>query len=414
MVHNSSLRRPISAPSSAINHNQSPTSLRRLTIARLRNDSVTAAANGIHSQAPVALETSTTQRAWPRLVPQVSQHPVHMSHFLSQPQGAEHVSEQTDEARPEQPITQPLEPSRQPVQPPSKQPIQRHQPSVARSDEARNRQRKVFSPARNPFTFTPASRLITAETSETSKGAPAPRRGAVLHRRRRRGGTATATRTKTNPTTGWRLELVASDSIISESEFLDSYVTQRVRLFMISALQRLNLELDVRDMSKGRTDVLVLFIDEVLQSCRKWLNEFVRLRGIDGMDISMSDMYKYLAAFLYSHCTGFSMKKVVSLPGADGGWAISKVIVNFIHGNILAYSPTGRGFDSSFTWNPQRYAAIHLSEFKRKSFRMSPKVYLNPNHPYENLKKSYRCQFGAIQMHARKYQNFRQNIRNHT
>ena len=60
------------------------------------------------------------------------------------------------------------------------------------------------------------------------------------------------------------------------------------------------------------------------------------LQGIDGTDISMSDMYKFLAVILYSHCTGFSMKKVVSLLGADGGWAISKVIVNFIHGNMLA------------------------------------------------------------------------------
>ena len=154
---------------------------------------------------------------------------------------------------------------------------------------------------------------------------------------------------------------------------------------MISALQRLNLELDVRDLSKGRTDVLVLFIDEVLQSCKKWLNAFVRLRGIDGMDISMSDMYKYLAVLLYSHCTGFSMEKVVSLLGPDGGWAISKVIVNFIHVNILAYSPTGRSFDSSFTWNPQRDPAIHLSEFERKSFRMSAKVYLNPNHTFCTL-----------------------------
>ena len=154
-------------------------------------------------------------------------------------------------------------------------------------------------------------------------------------------------RTKSNPTTGQRLEPVASDSIISGSEFRDSYVTQRVRLFMISAPQRLNLELDVRDMSEGRTDVLVLFIEEVLQSCRKWLKEFIRLRGIDGMDISISDIYKYLAVLLYSHCTGFSMNKFVCLLGANGGWAISKVIVNFIHGNILAYSSTGRGFDSS-------------------------------------------------------------------
>ena len=138
-------------------------------------------------------------------------------------------------------------------------------------------------------------------------------------------------------------------------------------------------------MSKRKIVVLVLFIDEVLQSCRKWLNEFVRLRGIDGMDISMSDMYKYPAVLLYSHCTGFSMKKVVSFLGEDRGWEISKVIVNFIHGNILAYSPIGRGFDSSFTWNPQRDPATHLSEFEHKSFRMSAKVYLNPNHTFCTL-----------------------------
>lgn len=54
-------------------------------------------------------------------------------------------------------------------------------------------------------------------------------------------------------------------------------------------------------------DVLILFIDEVLQSCRKCLSEFVHLRGIEGMDVSIPDMYKYLAVLLYSHCTGSSM-----------------------------------------------------------------------------------------------------------
>ena len=40
---------------------------------------------------------------------------------------------------------------------------------------------------------------------------------------------------------------------------------------------------------------------------------------------------------------------------------------------------------SFFTWNPQRDPAIHLSELERKSFRMSAKVYLNPNHTFCTL-----------------------------
>lgn len=127
---------------------------------------------------------------------------------------------------------------------------------------------------------------------------------------------------------------------------------------------------------------LVLFIDEVPYACMMWLNEFVRLKGTEEMAISMSDMYKYLAVLLYSHCTGFSVKKVIFVLTADEGWSISKVFINFIHGNILAYSPTGRGPDSSVTWNTQRDQTIHLSDFERKAFWMSAKLYLNPNHTF--------------------------------
>ena len=145
------------------------------------------------------------------------------------------------------------------------------------------------------------------------------------------------------------MQTTATETIISESEFLDSYLTHRVRLFMISAMHRLNLELDVKELSKSRADIVVLFIDEVLNACMMWLNEFVRLKGIEDMAISMSDMNKYLAVLLYSHCTGFSMKKVINVLTANEGWSISKVVIKFIHGNILPYSPTGRGADSSVT-----------------------------------------------------------------
>ena len=145
------------------------------------------------------------------------------------------------------------------------------------------------------------------------------------------------------------MQTTATETIISQSEFLDSYLTHRVRLFMISAMHRFNLDLDVRELSKSRADIVVLFIDEVLNACMMWLNEFVRLKSIEDMAISISDMYKYLAVLLYSHCTGFSMKKVINVLTANEGWSISKVVIKFIHGNILPYSPTGRGADSSVT-----------------------------------------------------------------
>ena len=111
---------------------------------------------------------------------------------------------------------------------------------------------------------------------------------------------------------------------------------------MISAMHRPNLESDVRELSRNRADVLFLFIDEVLHACMLWLNEYVRLKGFEHVVISMSDMYKF-AVLLCSHCIGFSMKKVVSVLTADEGWSNSKVLINFLHRNIFAHSPTGRG-----------------------------------------------------------------------
>ena len=103
------------------------------------------------------------------------------------------------------------------------------------------------------------------------------------------------------------------------------------------------------------------------------------------MALFSADVYKYLAVLLYSHCTGFSMKKVITQLGTDGGWSINRVLINFIHNNILAYSSTGRGFDSWFSWNPQQDQTIHQAEFEGESFRMSSKVYLNPNHTFCTL-----------------------------
>ena len=70
---------------------------------------------------------------------------------------------------------------------------------------------------------------------------------------------------------------------------------------------------------------------------------------------------------------------------ADEGWSINKFIISFTHNNILGYSPTGRGGDTSFTWNSKRDCTPQLHEFERKSFSMSTRVYLGSNRTFCTL-----------------------------
>ena len=115
---------------------------------------------------------------------------------------------------------------------------------------------------------------------------------------RKRGGVGAANR-RSDPTAGLKKEVVTVRTVLGENTFLDSYITQRVQLFVTSAIQRLKLELDVKNLTCSGENVMVLLIDEVIQACLKCLNEFVVLKGSEGMQLSVSDMYRYLAVLLY-------------------------------------------------------------------------------------------------------------------
>ena len=110
----------------------------------------------------------------------------------------------------------------------------------------------IHSPARHPFVFNAgqASSLTTAaaktEITPAITNTDIRRCGAF---NRERGGrrmlTASIAWKSINTATEWKLETRQSDQILFESEYMASYLTVRIRLFMIFTMQRLNLELDI-------------------------------------------------------------------------------------------------------------------------------------------------------------------------
>lgn len=114
---------------------------------------------------------------------------------------------------------------------------------------------------------------------------------------RRRGASNTSSKCN-GPTLGWKIDRGGVQSFLKEKVYLDWHISQLVLLFVKSALQRLKLEVDFKVLTNSRADFLVLFMGEVVQACPKWLIEFVCLKDITDMELSLSDMYLYLAVLL--------------------------------------------------------------------------------------------------------------------
>lgn len=115
------------------------------------------------------------------------------------------------------------------------------------------------------------SNTETVRTRRRSRGGQRGK-GISRGRRYRRMGDGSPASRQSDPTAGWKKELGTVHTVLSENTFLDSYITQRVRRFVTSAIQRLKVDLDVNNLTCSRADVMVLLIDEVIQACSKWLN----------------------------------------------------------------------------------------------------------------------------------------------
>jgi hypothetical protein len=197
-------------------------------------------------------------------------------------------------------------------------------------------------------------------------------------RRGSRGGSGASAGIRKDPSSGWRKSrALSAETLVLESVFLREVFSDKARLFGASAVEKLEVELNVRELPDTRAGHVALLMNDVLQKCMVWLNEKVVLERLTMRKISMADMYRFVAVLLYSHCTGFSVTKTIQKLSELGQNPPSLERTQFIQSNILAYSATGRA-DGCSTWNSQRDQTHRLGEFEKAAFNMSCKVFLTP------------------------------------
>jgi hypothetical protein len=88
---------------------------------------------------------------------------------------------------------------------------------------------------------------------------------------------------------------------------------KKARLFGASAVEKLEVELNVRELPDTRAGHIALLMNDLLQKCIVWLSEKMILERLTMRKISMAEMYRFVAELLYSHCTGFSVKKTIKI-----------------------------------------------------------------------------------------------------
>ncbi|PXF43989.1 hypothetical protein BWQ96_06222 [Gracilariopsis chorda] len=126
-------------------------------------------------------------------------------------------------------------------------------------------------------------------------------------------------------------------------------------------------------------------MDDMLRMCLRWINEYISLYRRDMELLRMHHLYGFVSVLLLSHCTGFSMAKTIDILRAEGVDPPHIAIVRFICGNILAFSPTGRGLDGGGTWLAQRDQTPLLTQLEKKAFRQTCKVFVSPNYTLATL-----------------------------
>ena len=182
-----------------------------------------------------------------------------------------------------------------------------------------------------------------------------------------------------DPSAGWKTIPSCTAELMLERDYVNTYVSQGARLFCSAAMERLAVELDVKNLKRKQSHVFVLLCDELVGKCCEWLKGFSILRTKHERSITASNLYRYLAVMLFSQCTGCSFTKTLDMFEKLGGQRLDEEILNYINTNILAYAATGRGEDNSLVWNTQRDQTVMLGQFERDAFRMSARIFLAPN-----------------------------------
>ena len=168
-----------------------------------------------------------------------------------------------------------------------------------------------------------------------------------------------------DPSHGWTFSRSTPPPIRIQDEFIDEIIGERAARFCRSAIQRLKEEMTAKGVECTRAGILVLFLDELIEKCTKWLNESINLHSLDQAPLRRSDMLRFIAVLLYSHCTGFSFGFTITSLQRLGFTPPSLSTVQFICTHILAFSPSNRGDTGNDTWNSMRDQTQRLDDFEK-------------------------------------------------
>lgn len=144
-----------------------------------------------------------------------------------------------------------------------------------------------------------------------------------LARGSRRGGSRGRGASRANsrdPSRGWRVTSTECENIMLPDTFFDALVSERARLFCLSALSRLDVECAVRETIPSRTGCVVLLSKDALIQCMNWLNERITLKFVGRQNVTLPEMYRFLAVLVASHATGLSYEKTIEILSSLGGF----------------------------------------------------------------------------------------------
>lgn len=81
----------------------------------------------------------------------------------------------------------------------------------------------------------------------------------------------------------------------------------------------------------------------------------------------MEEIYHFLAVFLFSSCTGFSISRSITMLCENDAQVLQSDNIFYIMSYFVVYAATGWGEVPS-VWNDQPDETVMLTEFEKKSF----------------------------------------------
>jgi hypothetical protein len=189
-----------------------------------------------------------------------------------------------------------------------------------------------------------------------------------------------------------------TESLQEEREFVDVLFPERARLVCSFGMERLDEMLRFRELPGSRAGIIELFMGDLLALSRQWINEKIVRDGIPFDRVTESDMLRYVAVLILSHCTGFSLTRSLELLLQEGISAPSLERVRFIWTNILACCPSRRGSQGRSSWQCSRDQTQSLAEFEKAAFRTSCRIVLTPSVAATQLMSQYDCGSDAVNL----------------